>query len=42
MQHWVVQQGLGTNDQPTPANAEGAQLREYIWNRLINSLEDNA
>jgi hypothetical protein len=42
LQRWVVQQGGGVNDQPTRATPEGAILRDFIWSRLIDSLNANA
>ncbi len=38
---WVVPRGNGPNDQPTDGTPLGTALREYIWNRLLKSAEDN-
>jgi hypothetical protein len=38
---WIVPRGNGTNDQPQRTSPTGTALRNYIWNRLIKSIEDN-
>jgi hypothetical protein len=38
---WVVPRGNGPNDQPQRTSATGTALRNYIWGRLIKSIEDN-
>jgi hypothetical protein len=38
---WVVPRGTGPNDQPQRTSATGTALRDYIWSRLIKSIEDN-
>ena len=40
--HWVVPQGSGHSDQPQRTTPQGKVLRDYIWTRLVNSLEHNA
>jgi hypothetical protein len=39
---WVVPRGTGSGDQPQRTTPTGTALRDYIWSRLIKSLEDNA
>jgi len=36
-----IPRGTGPWDQPTRATPQGAELRTYLWKRLLNSLEDN-
>ncbi len=38
---WVVPRGNGPNDQPQRTSPTGTALRDYIWSRLIKSVEDN-
>lgn len=38
---WVLPRGNGPTDQPTDATPLGTTLREYIWTRLLKSVEDN-
>jgi hypothetical protein len=40
-ERWVVPQGTGTNDQPQRTTPQGTVLRNYIWDRLLKSVEDN-
>jgi len=40
--HWVVPQGKNKDDHPQRTTPQGKQLRDYIWTRLINSLQLNA
>lgn len=39
--NWVVPQGTGANDQPDTSTPESSALRSYIWQRLIDSIENN-
>ena len=39
--NWVVPQGTGANDQPDTSTPEFSALRSYIWQRLIDSIENN-
>jgi hypothetical protein len=41
-QGWVLPRGTNANDQPQPSTPIGTALREYIWNRLLDSLNANA
>jgi hypothetical protein len=41
MKSWVVPQGTGNNDQPQRTSATGTTLRNYIWTRLLKSVQDN-
>jgi hypothetical protein len=41
LMRWVVPQGTKSNDQPQRTTPEGAALRNYIWSRLLTSVEDN-
>lgn len=36
-----VPRGTGPWDQPTRATQQGAELRTYLWQRLLDSLQDN-
>jgi hypothetical protein len=38
---WVVPRGNGPKDQPQDGTPQGTALREYIWNRLLQSVKDN-
>jgi hypothetical protein len=38
---WVVPRGNGKDDQPQDGTPLGTALREYIWNRLLQSVKDN-
>jgi hypothetical protein len=38
---WVVPRGNGKGDQPQDGTPLGTALREYIWNRLLQSVKDN-
>jgi hypothetical protein len=37
----AIPRGTGPWDQPTRATPEGARLRTYLWERLLDSLKDN-
>ena len=37
---WVVPRGNGKGDQPQDGTPLGTELREYIWNRLLQSVKD--
>ena len=39
--NWVVPQGTGANDQPDTSTPGFSALRSYIWQRLIDSIENN-
>ncbi|WP_124665380.1 hypothetical protein [Burkholderia sp. Bp8998] len=39
---WIVPRGTGPNDQPQRTTPEGTVLRDYIWSRLLKSVQDNA
>ena len=39
--NWVVPRGTGTGDQPQRTSPTGTALRDYIWNRLLQSVKDN-
>jgi hypothetical protein len=39
--NWIVPRGTGPNDQPQRTSPTGTALRDYIWNRLLKSIEDN-
>lgn len=38
---WVVPRGLHNNDQPDRTSPQGTELRDYLWNRLLQSVQDN-
>ena len=38
---WVVPRGNGKDDQPQDGTPLGTALREYIWTRLLKSVEEN-
>jgi hypothetical protein len=38
---WVVPRGTRQNDQPQRTTPTGTALRDYIWNRLLQSVKDN-
>lgn len=38
---WVVPRGTGESDQPQRTTPQGTTLRNYIWNRLLQSVKDN-
>ena len=38
---WVPPRGTGSADHPTFATPEGAELRRYIWSRLIDTLQSD-
>lgn len=38
---WVIARGNNINDQPARDTATGSALRDYLWNRLIDSVRDN-
>jgi hypothetical protein len=38
---WVLPRGDNKNDQPKDSTPLGTVLREYIWSRLLKSVEDN-
>lgn len=40
--NWVLPRGISKDDQPQRTSPSGKILRDYIWNRLIQSLKDNA
>ena len=40
--HWIVPQGTGPDDQPQRNTPQGAVLRDYIWTRLLKSVQNNA
>lgn len=42
LQQWIVPRGNGAGDQPTRATPQGTVLRDYIWTRLLDSVQDNA
>lgn len=39
---WVIPQGTGPDDHPTHASAAGSALRNYIWQRLLDSMQGRA
>ncbi len=39
--NWVVPRGTGPKDQPQRTSPTGTALRDYIWNRLLQSIKDN-
>lgn len=39
---WVIPCGNDNNDHPTHNTLTGSALRDYIWNRLLDSIRDNA
>lgn len=41
LKQWIVPRGNGRNDQPSRATTQGTVLRDYIWTRLLNSIQDN-
>ena len=38
---WILPRGNGPTDQPQDGTPAGTALREYIWSRLLKSVEDN-
>ncbi|HEV2404277.1 MAG TPA: hypothetical protein VGR88_02425, partial [Ktedonobacterales bacterium] len=41
LQQWIVPRGNGRDDQPSRATTQGTVLRDYIWSRLLDSIQDN-
>ncbi|MDQ2831521.1 MAG: hypothetical protein M3Y74_21050 [Chloroflexota bacterium] len=41
-QGWVIPQGTGPHDHPTNDGAAGGLLRNYIWRRLLDSMQSRA
>lgn len=39
---WVLPQGAGPDDHPTPHEMAGRALRNYIWRRLLDSMQSRA
>jgi len=39
---WVLPQGAGPDDHPTPEGPAGRALRNYIWRRLLDSMQSRA
>lgn len=41
-QGWVIPQGTGPDDHPTHDSPPGSALRNYIWHRLLDSMQGRA
>src|SRR5262249_13379140 len=42
LQGWIVPRGTGPHDQPSRDTQQGTELRNYIWSRLVDSIEAHA
>src|SRR5206468_43557 len=41
LNNWVVPRGNNRHDQPQRTSPQGTALRDYLWNRLLQSVRDN-